>query len=162
MKDKLIEYSTAKLAKEKRFNIDCLNYYTLRYNKTLYIEQGVEYQSDRYIEFDWNLNKESSKQIKAPYPNDYHESQCSAPTQNLLRKWLREKHKIDISIIVNYNQHKQIKTYRCGIVYIKQLSDRQLIETFFIRPEGEKFLFIEFSTYEEALEKGLQEALKLI
>jgi len=26
---------------------------------------------DDFVEFDWNLNKPSSKQIKAPYPNKY-------------------------------------------------------------------------------------------
>lgn len=132
MEDKLIEYSTAKLAKEKGFVVEKYPYYT---------------SPDSII---------THSITKCLIPHYY------AATQSLLQKWLREKYKTDITIIVNYNQHKQIKTYRCGIVYIKQLSDRQLIETFFIRPEGEKFLFIEFSTYEEALEIGLQEALKLI
>ena len=134
MENKLIEYSTAKLAKEKGFDEYYIDCYDTKGNIIPLRLQASE--------------------IEKVY--------CPAPIQSLLQKWLREKHKIDIIIIVNYNQHKQIKTYRCGIVYIKQLSDRQLIETFFIRPEGEKFLFIEFSTYEEALEIGLQEALKLI
>lgn len=78
-----------------------------------------------------------------------------------LQQWLRLLD-IDITIITNYNLKDQYKSYRCGIIYIEQLKDRRLIESFFIRPENEKYLFIEFDTYEEALESGLLEALKLI
>ena len=147
MEDTLISFQVAKLAKEKGFNFETYKGYL---SETI-VEYFDSYPSDSI--------RLSEKYSNSALKNGW---LCTAPTQSLLQKWLREKHKIDIIIIVNYNQHKQIKTYRCGIVYIKQLSDRQLIETFFIRPEGEKFLFIEFSTYEEALEIGLQEALKLI
>lgn len=140
MQEELITFETAKLAKEKGFNIDCLNYYTLKYSKAPYIEQGIEYQSDRYIEFDWNLNKESSKQIKAPYPNQYHESQCSAPTQSLLQKWLREVHNIDIEIIIGQSNY-----YHC--IMLNKVPNKN----------SDKY-----KTYEECLEVGLQEGLKLI
>ena len=153
MKEQLVNFETAKLAKEKGFE-EFVSY--------CYLEDGELYGTYSLMNEDDSAFIDIMDGNELENHNSSNFDRYSAPTQSLLQKWLREKYKTDIIIIVNYNQHKQIKTYRCGIVYIKQLSDRQLIETFFIRPEGEKFLFIEFSTYEEALEKGLQEALKLI
>lgn len=149
MEETLVTFETAKLAKEKGFNIDCLNYYILKYNKTPYIEQGIEYQSDRYIEFDWNLNKESSKQIKAPYPNTYHESQCSAPTQSLLQKWLREKHNIVVEPTLLGGLVSETNLFDCSVFYVKNktICESKLKVT---------------NSYEEVLEIGLIEALKLI
>ena len=59
-----------------------------------------------------------------------------APTQSLLQKWLRETHNIFISINVNY----------CYKIYN---NDELYEESFY------------YNNYEEALEQGLQEALKL-
>lgn len=123
MKDEIVQFETAKLAKEKGFQI------SLR-EIQLHLGQG---SSERKIMW-----------------------------MSLLQKWLREIHEIDIQPIVNYNQFKQIKSYRTGIIYITQLSDRRLLQTFFIRPKEDKILFIEFSTYEEALEAGLINGLNLI
>jgi hypothetical protein len=70
-----------------------------------------------------------------------------APTQSLLQKWLREKHKILVEAThftaeyFTYNLYK-----RDNIIYILKLGGLDNI----------------CNTYEEALEKGLQEALKLI
>ena len=66
MKEQLISFSTAKLAKEKGFdNYDVANYY----------REGINYA----------LNNSGTSTIKevGNYP---------APTQSLLQKWLREKH----------------------------------------------------------------------
>ena len=76
-----------------------------------------------------------------------------------IQKWLRDEHNIDISIIVKYSHYKdgkftKEKTYLCRINYIEE----DFIKSFFIRPKN----FIQFKTYEEALEISLQEALKLI
>lgn len=89
-----VSFEIAKLLKEKGFDKECWNYYTLAYGKKPYITQGIEYQSDAKIKFDWNCNNEDSKRIQAPYPNTYHTSQCSAPTIAEAVMWLYEKYGI--------------------------------------------------------------------
>ena len=107
MKEQLITFETAKLAKEKGFTIgvDLILY--------LYLEKGF------YI---------------------------GAPTQSLLQKWLREQHNLEvISMHADDFVWWKVKVRRLSKV------GAELIKT-----------EMEFNTYEEALEKGLQEALKLI
>lgn len=71
----------------------------------------------------------------------------SAPTQSLLQKWLREKHDIHININTYYFEDLQKYGYEVEDI---------------IHPEGWVVINNPKKTYEEALEKGLQEALKLI
>ena len=72
MKEHLISYKIAKLAKEKGFNIEINQYWC----------NGII--SDNFQQnVDWN---------------NIAESHISAPTQSLLQKWLREKHNISILI----------------------------------------------------------------
>lgn len=100
-----VTYKIAKLLKEKGFDLECYDYYTLRHDsKNPYRTKGEEYNSDRYIKFDWNCNSDSAKSIKAPYPNTYHESQCSAPTVVEVLMWLYEKHGIWI-VVYEYKDH---------------------------------------------------------
>ena len=75
-----------------------------------------------------------------------------APTQSLLAKWLREIHKIFINIIYDGND----EVFRVQIVKQNNYNTRKVL---FIKKED---YIIEFFTYEEAMEKGLQEALKLL
>lgn len=80
--------------------------------------------------------------INANMKNDFgYGKTWSAPTQSLLQKWLREKHNIIISINYNHQINKYCATYE---------------ETYFYEFEYEWY-----NTYEEALEIGLQNALKL-
>ena len=73
----------------------------------------------------------------------------SAPTQSLLQKWLRETHKIRVFVeqsvqgIFKYTIHKW--NYDNSVGKWQRIS----------HPNS-------YNTYEEALEAGLQEALKLI
>jgi hypothetical protein len=147
MEEIKISFETAKLAKEKGFNIPTISYYT----PEGYCTESEGYQTERLEESNWNDGQGS-------YPTSPEEVDCSAPTQSLLQKWLREKHKIHIEpqhswlldenektkddvvwwyyIYPNYPHGDRSKTFSCEI--------------------GEP------STYEEALEHGLQEGLKLI
>lgn len=68
-------------------------------------------------------------------------------TQSLLQKWLREVHKIDISL----DRHVAINGYTYQVFIT--LSNTNV---------HEHDWFGYFNTYEEALEKGLQESLRLI
>ena len=68
------------------------------------------------------------------------------PTQSLLQKWLREQHNLEvISMHADDFVWWKVKVRRLSKV------GAEIIKT-----------EMEFNTYEEALEKGLQEALKLI
>lgn len=110
MKEVLITFPVAKLAKEKEFNIiSKFGTESSLYNKegrhTYYSNYGFMYSglSEGYI---------------------------SAPTQSLLQKWLREVHNIHVEVLHRQGSH-------C-------ISDKG------------------FNTYEEALEKGLYQALLLL
>lgn len=70
--------------------------------------------------------------------------QCKAPTQSLLQKWLREKHGVEV------NAFNLIHFSYCYQYYETGKS-----------PESGKSK-ANFNKHEDALEEGLQEALKLI
>ena len=111
MKEQLITFKTAKLAKEKGLLIPP--------QKNWYTRTG-------------NFNSYSPK---SPY---------WVITQSLLQKWLREEYIIDINITrvgSDFPYYLQITQYgnKCDILGFDEY----------------------FIIYEEALEKGLQEALKL-
>jgi hypothetical protein len=76
MKEELIVFETAKLAKEKGFDWDCESYY-----------------KPNTKELPSNLNGKRSWNHVVPAKEYY-----SAPTQSLLQKWLREKHNIHIPV----------------------------------------------------------------
>ena len=73
-----------------------------------------------------------------------------APTQSSLQKWLREVHNIFLTITIPYEEYGRYSAEVWG----NNLDD------------GIKILMIDgmtvFKTYEEALDEGLIEALKLI
>ena len=71
----------------------------------------------------------------------------SAPTQSLLAKWLRERYNIHVTSQIGNLDF--INTYHHDIRYIDK-------NKFICKVKGN------FKPYEEALEIGLQEALKLI
>lgn len=136
MKEQLITFETAKLAKEKGFDIPTIQFYTS--GKKAYLSEAEDYMTERYAESNWNNGRGS-------YPTEPEKVSCSAPTQSLLQKWLREIH--DIHISLNY----EVPNYSCTIGgYDQNKDEHTCIELYSWMP------------YEEALEKGLQEALKLI
>ena len=105
MKEKLIEFETAKLAKEKGFtNFNCF------------------------------------------WPDDC--LTIGRPTQSLLQKWLREVHNIEV---ISWPHFKRL-SYGCD-VYHYTTKNSNGFTTIELNPS---------KTYEDALELGLQEALKLI
>lgn len=77
MEETKVTFETAKLAKEKGFNILCESFYD---------NEGTIYKSDVYLNEERN-NAYSSKSIEL----------CKAPTQSLLQKWFREVHNIDVN-----------------------------------------------------------------
>lgn len=123
IKEEHICFNTGMLAKEKGFNIPCEYYYV---NRDLpYCKHGKTQSMTLF-----NHNK-------------YDDFVYSLPTQALLQKWLREIHKIVITIIPHFNgvpPHDVKYHYRIFVHTDKRY----------------------YNTYEEALEIALQEALNQI
>ena len=116
IKEQLINFETAKLAKEKGFT----------YAYEFYDKEGnIE---DFGMVGGWT---------------DCHDENYAAPTQSLLQKWLREVHNLHISVNPKILPSNEIKYYLFKGKIKKDFKDL-------------------FNTYEDALEIGLQEALKLI
>lgn len=113
MEEQLISSETAKLSKEKGFNEPVDNYFQKTCAKEL-------------------------SELHTPFKNKWntHDVVYSRPTQSLLQKWLRDKHKIYVFIQKTYGFKWYIdNTEKCDGAY---------------------------NNYEEALEEGLQAALKSI
>ena len=70
-----------------------------------------------------------------------------APTQSLLQKWLREKHKVDIQVN-DYTQDSYIS-----------FVDKRVSKTHVMKIEAKSNIG---KTYEDALEKALHRALTLV
>jgi hypothetical protein len=144
MEEQLITFETAKLAKEKEFNIPVISYYTPKG----YCTESEGYKTERLEESNWNNGMGS-------YPTLSKDVSCSAPTQSLLQKWLREVHNITIFMTFKPN----IKKWDF-IPYSMDMNAKEYIKYNweYTKIHNER----RFDTYEEALEEGLQEALKLI
>ena len=114
MIEQLIEFETAKLAKENGF------------------PQSPRKQIGKYRE-DGTIQRGGAGGAVCDHNQEWFE----APTQNLLQRWLREEHNIVVSVDID---HKN---------------------SFFLSITG-LGMYGDYKTWEEALEQGLQEALKLI
>jgi len=139
MKDEIISYETANLAKEKGFNIPTRNF---------------------YADESWNDDKlYACNEVGYPdFTNDMESDHgfgdiILTPTQSQLQRWLREVHDLDVSPYPHYTnkwrftiQEFNFRHHRghFGVCVTKDWSG--------INP----------TTYEQALELGLQDALKLI
>ena len=92
----LITFKTAKLAKDKKFNVECFNYYQ-------------------------DSHRAGIKSMNSPLTNslidELHEEDkyCiifyTAPSQSVLAKWLREEHDIDVLI------NKTLSGLYCYIIW---------------------------------------------
>ena len=135
MKEQLITFDTAKLAKEKGFDIKVETFYMGDSEDNFLHNAGKK--------DNWNNHKCIFNESELS--GDY-----SAPTQSLLQKWLRDKHKISVAVFSFSQESWTVKVNTPSIfgVYFN-------VEQRHYREKG-------FCTYEEALEKGLKEALRLI
>jgi len=77
------------------------------------------------------------------------------PKQSLLQKWLREVHKSDITVITDWK--KGIRVYYVGLSFVNKSNE---IDIWFSKDTNKNK--IEYNTYEQALEIGLQQSLNLI
>ena len=128
MGEPLISFETAKLAKEKGFNLRTKYFFKEKYT------DKIEYETVHFnhAESDWNE------------PFKFNLAECSAPTQSLLQKWLREEHHLHITI---YSCSQE--SWMCRITHPGQSLECGMY--------GE-----DYDTYEDALEDSLYMALKTI
>ena len=126
MKEQLITFETAKLAKEK----ELCRYFNkgTDYVKAFYSEDGINYKETEFQQEDCII-----------------EDRYFRPTQSLLQKWLREVH--NIKLWVEFNYTREWFSY-----YLDKYDNKKIILRKDVRNQS----------FEEALEQGLQEALKLI
>lgn len=134
MQESIISFETAKLAKEKGLYelsvnyVYCVGYLTMKASNKLIESIGRK-----------NIN------------NQFH--LALAPTQSLLQKWLREKHKlfIVVDILQVSTSNKTGYRFTWTIINLKNTIQTEEDDS----PLG-------FLTYEEALEEGLKQSLSLI
>jgi len=133
MKEELITLDTAKLAKEKGFDITTKSFYGCDNPSS-----GIEPNKLITIE----LKKEGVVQSQeGTYV-------YNAPTQSLLQKWIREVHNIHIIIGIFYFIDSNTTGYN-----VEEIVE---LDTYIIICHNPTV------TYEESLELGLQRALRLI
>lgn len=98
MKEELISFQTAKLAKEKGFN-EVTGKFWAKINQS----DDEEVINKDYMTHKWNS---LSKPI------------WSAPSQSVLQRWLREKH--DLHVSLNY----ELSGYSCCVGGYDQINDK--------------------------------------
>lgn len=128
MKEQLVTFETAKLAKEKGFNVP-----------------SYVYQNDGIIPDITNIEKDIIEDARHKY--------TYAPTQSLLQKWLREKHGMHVT--------PDLSVYNISGYYVRIDSYNRIKQEVKCHFHSEDKGLL-FDTYEEALEKGLIEALNKI
>ena len=167
MKEQLISFETAKLAKEKGFDISTHSYY---FEDNKFKENSIKgtngYYGDEYefnlSEFNENWNdkwltkKTGDRCFGCSKQKGYLET-FSAPTQSLLQRWLREVHNIYVESYHDLTSDgTKIQFYTSwGFLQQKDKNGNRNVNGWYDE-------YNDWKTYEEALEIGLQEALKLI
>ena len=137
LKERLISFETAILAKEKGFKNACDGFVN-KDNEYIFMPDLL-YPNNS--EFSYNPEED-------PEVIEWEEMMKTlalAPTQSLLQKWLREVHEISIKIDDYYTNSRVRFDYN-----VCELGSQE------DNPVGI------FETYEEALDAGLYQALKLI
>lgn len=130
-----ITFETAKIAKEKGFDLPCRFAFDTTGRLSAFTGCAIH---DTH-------NKNSTVHLFDTDTEEftYPKLLTTAPTQSVLQKWLREVHGIDVLVDVEY--YLKGRRYICNIFSFK-----------------EDLTLDSFNTYKETLEAGLQEALKLI
>ena len=141
MKEELITVKTAKLARVKGFDIVCDRGYYLHGSEDSNVELLL-----------WVSGEQDEPEFGY------------APTQSLLQRWLREKYNCEIEIIIHTHGDLEDQIVKCKEDKLWEVCVNYYGANFEMPVEGTEDDFNEafLNTYEEALELGLQEGLKLI
>ena len=142
MEDEIVSFETAMLLKEKGFNEPCPYYY----------EDDELYKLGYY-------HGEGTGFVRNNSPIDgrflCEKMQCTAPTQSLAQKWLRETRNVTFNANPHSNDGKIIY-----VVTIKVISSNKYIDFNVMMDTSNKATM--FDTYEDAIESGLRHCLKSI
>jgi hypothetical protein len=176
MREQLIQLETAKLAKEKGFDEPSFYYAHLYFGREIPLTKKNDYHAIKLVNSqikkfitttdnkddtrDFERNGLSSNDTLYITPENYinyiknwlNESFLALPTQSLLQKWLRETHNIHVTILPELDEDTNLEFFNLFI-----LPGIFSIDDFFDFKEDKNY-----KSYEEALEKGLFEGLKLI
>lgn len=150
MREQLVTFRTSNLAKEKGFDEYCTEGYNLKKELTtidissdsILGGKSVQYKNSKLPKYSIEANQR------------WHINNCAnvtAPTQSLLQKWLREKHLYHFHIYYGRDRKWCLDIYYMDV-------DEDYATGLMNQPNE----FMNFDTYEEALEEGLYQALKLI
>ena len=129
MRETFVDLNTAILAKQKGFDGDCI----------ILIDLNTLLESNSF----WKDENGNNVQVAFIKNSDLKKiNACTIPSQSLLQKWLREKHKLHTVIIYTIN----------GFTY--KIVDLKL--------NHDNVCDIVFESYEDALENALYNMLTLI
>ena len=142
MEDEIVSFETAMLLKEKGFNEPCSYYYE---DDELY---KLAYYHGDGAGFVCNNSPINDRLL-------CEEMQCTAPTQSLAQKWLREIHNITFNANPHSNDGKIVY-----VVTIKVISNKKHVDFNVMMDTSNKAIM--FDTYEDAIEAGLEYCLKTI
>ena len=142
MEDEIVSFETAMLLKEKGFNEPCSFYYEDNelYKLAYYHGDGTGFARNNSPINDRLLCEEM---------------QCTAPTQSLAQKWLREDRNITFNANPHSNDGKIIY-----VITIKVISSNKYVDFNVMMDTSNKAIM--FDTYEDAIESGLKYCLKSI
>ena len=142
MEDEIVSFETAMLLKEKGFNEPCSFYYEDNelYKLAYYHGDGTGFARNNSPINDRLLCEEM---------------QCTAPTQSLAQKWLREDRNITFNANPHSNDGKIIY-----VITIKVISSNKYVDFNVMMDNSNKATM--FDTYEDAIEEGLKYCLKTI
>ena len=173
MEDTLINFETAKLAKEKDFNILQHSYYfedgefkenSLKGTNGYYGEE-YEFNLSEFNE-NWNdkwLTKKTGDRCFGCSKQKGYLETFSAPTQSLLQRWLREVHNCFIDILPHRDSDSKNKQWKSKKDVFWSVEVDYYGKDFEIELTDDADFTQHFNkSYEEALEIGLYQALKLI
>uniref|UniRef100_UPI00405674C0 hypothetical protein n=1 Tax=Alistipes sp. TaxID=1872444 RepID=UPI00405674C0 len=132
--DELVSFETAKLAKEKGFDVPTDRYYHI-YDDIVDAENSLEMTGNGCADFYNSLNT----------------YRCAAPTQSLLQRWLRQEKGIIVEVLSQATCSNDAK-----ICYWWALRAKSNGITFDIEEDDSKT----FENYEQALEDAITRALK--
>lgn len=137
MEEQLISFETAKIAKEKGFDEKVYR----------------EYDKSGYL----RCTSKSADVVLGPYDELLKSTEYPAPTQSLLQKWLREVHNI---IVTSKPYQDDVSNETDEDIEFQTLWENEILDV-----KDSYNIFSDntfYHSYEEALEIGLQESLKLI
>ena len=142
MEDEIVSFETAMLLRDKGFDESCSYYY----------------EDDKLYRLGYHNGDGNSLFCDNSTVNDMllcDTIQCTAPTQSLAQRWLREIHHITFNANPHSNNGEIVY-----IVTIKVISNKKHVDFNVMMDTRIKATM--FETYEDAIEEGLKYCLKTI